>query len=95
MAGPFTTKAAWELDWSYDCTKVTDGHDWLILAVYRQSDADPTIASLFDNITPEPMASPGFAAGVSQESQATSVAGPKGTFYLKITTECAWHVLVK
>jgi hypothetical protein len=51
-SGPFSTTGNWEIHWSYDCSAITTGHDWLIVAVYRQSEADPTTASLFDSITP-------------------------------------------
>ncbi len=80
MSGPFTAEGPWTIAWSYDCSKITSGHDWLIVGIYR--DAGGGTANLFDTITPPP----GDALkGSTPETQG-------GTFYLKVTSECAWHM---
>lgn len=92
MSGPFSTAGDWEIDWAFDCSKVTTGHDWLIIGVYRQSEADPATASLFDTITPPPGPR---GSGVKFENRPTSVGPPKGIFYLKVSSDCGWHILAK
>ena len=89
-SGPFSTPGDWEILWTYDCAAVTDGHDWLIVAIYRQT--TPGTATLFDEIHP----GPAETSGVTLENHADSVAGPtKGTFYLKVVSECVWHLQAK
>jgi len=90
MSGPFSTTGNWELRWSYDCSKVTTGSTYLIVAVYRQSDSDPKTAALFDAITP----SPRVVSGVNLEARDTTAGPPKGTFYLKVSSGCPWHITV-
>ena len=82
MSGPFTATAEWGIAWSYDCTKITTDHNWLIVAIYR--DAGSGTAPFFDTLTPPPAAS-GTANGSKPETEA-------GTFYIKFVSECAWHI---
>lgn len=93
LAGPFTTTGNWWLAWAYDCSAVTTTHDWLIIAVYRQSDADASTAALFDTITPAPGgARKGTVSGEESESHSTTAGPPTGIFFLKIKSDCSWHV---
>lgn len=86
---PFHATGDFEIDWSYDCSAVTTGHDWLILTVYRQT--VPGTATLFDTITP----GPADTSGVTLENQATTAGPTNGDFYLKVVSECAWNLVVK
>jgi hypothetical protein len=96
LAGPFTTTGNWWLAWAYDCSAVKDGHNWLIVAVYRQSDADASTAALFDTITPAPGGGDaGTVSGEARESHDTTAGPPAGKFFLKVSTECSWHIVVK
>jgi hypothetical protein len=58
--------------------------------VYRET--EPGTAKLFDEI--HELGKSG--AGVNLEDHPDSVAGPtKGTFYLKVVSECVWHLQAK
>jgi hypothetical protein len=75
----FTTSGGWEIDWSYDCTNLGQSGSFQISVYESASNARVDIAAI--------------ALGAKGSDVAFEDQG--GTYYLQVTSECNWHVIVK
>jgi hypothetical protein len=75
----FTTSGSWEIDWSYDCTNLGQRGLFQISVFESASNARVDIAA------------------ITLGAKGSDVAGEDqgGTYYLQVSTECNWHVIVK
>lgn len=75
----FTTSGGWEIDWAYDCTNLGQSGTFQISVYETASNAGVDIAAI---------ALGAKGSDVAQEDQG-------GTYYLQVSSECNWHVIVK
>jgi hypothetical protein len=75
----FTTSGSWEIDWSYDCTNLGKSGSFQISVYESSSNAQVDVAAI---------ALGAKGSDVAQEDQG-------GTYYLQVSSECNWHVIVQ
>jgi len=76
----FTATGAWSIAWSFDCGAGSGGS--FFVDVYNASDRTPDFKNR------------GIVAEGEQHAADTSHFANPGTFYLQITTRCAWTIKV-
>jgi hypothetical protein len=75
----FAISGGWEIDWSYDCTNLGHSATFQITVYESGSNAQVDIAAI--------------ALGAKGPGVAFEDHG--GTYYLQVTSECNWRVIVK
>jgi hypothetical protein len=75
----FTTSGGWEIDWSYDCANLGQSSTFQISLHESSSNARVDTAAI--------------ALGASGSDVTFEDQG--GTYYLQVSSECNWHVIVR
>ena|SRR5579864_5377211 len=75
----FTTSGGWEIDWSYDCSNLGHSATFQVTVYESASNSQVDIAAIALGTQ---------GPGVAFEDQG-------GTYYLQVSSECSWHVIVK